>query len=153
MAFENYQKSLANSMMESGKKQRGKYSCGNCQGCSLSKPDDDCGTCRFCLDKTKFGGNNKLRQKCILKKCQYDDRKMWSNDNTGIVNANANAPNAAPKMENNNPEFSKPEPIPKRGRKSKTIDMPGNNAPLINSSTNYNTPMATPNNNIQTQSA
>merc|ERR1712223_860024 len=69
MAYENYQKSLANSMMESGKKQRGKYSCGNCQGCSLSKPDDDCGTCRFCLDKTKFGGNNKLRQKCILKKC------------------------------------------------------------------------------------
>ena len=26
---------------------------------------DDCGVCRFCLDMKKFGGANKLRQRCV----------------------------------------------------------------------------------------
>ena len=28
---------------------------------------DDCGSCRYCLDKQKFGGQHRLRQKCELK--------------------------------------------------------------------------------------
>jgi len=32
-----------------------------------SSPDDDCGTCIYCLDKPKFGGPNKKRQACVLR--------------------------------------------------------------------------------------
>merc|ERR1712029_773484 len=41
--------------------------CGDCPGC---KQIEDCGECRFCKDKTKFGGPNKLRQKCSLRTCK-----------------------------------------------------------------------------------
>ncbi|XP_051519968.1 histone-lysine N-methyltransferase 2B-like isoform X1 [Myxocyprinus asiaticus] len=40
--------------------------CFRCKGCSRL---EDCGRCVFCLDKPKFGGPNKKRQSCILKKC------------------------------------------------------------------------------------
>jgi heterodisulfide reductase subunit A-like polyferredoxin len=30
----------------------------------------NCGTCRFCLDKTKFGGANRLRRACELRQAQ-----------------------------------------------------------------------------------
>ncbi|KAI3370418.1 hypothetical protein L3Q82_025189 [Scortum barcoo] len=32
----------------------------------------DCGTCDFCIDKPKFGGSNKKRQKCRLRQCVRD---------------------------------------------------------------------------------
>lgn len=40
--------------------------CGVCQNC-LSK---DCGKCKYCVDKPKFGGAGRLRQSCVAKKCQ-----------------------------------------------------------------------------------
>ena len=40
--------------------------CGICQNCQTS----DCGKCKYCLDKPKFGGSGKLRQCCVNKKCQ-----------------------------------------------------------------------------------
>jgi len=39
--------------------------CGSCENCLR----DDCGTCRQCLDKRKFGGENKLKQKCAMRAC------------------------------------------------------------------------------------
>ena len=36
---------------------RNNYFCGKCNGC-LRK--DDCAECRFCLDKPKFGGPNRI---------------------------------------------------------------------------------------------
>uniref|UniRef100_A0A7N9AV06 Methyl-CpG binding domain protein 1b n=1 Tax=Mastacembelus armatus TaxID=205130 RepID=A0A7N9AV06_9TELE len=42
-------------------------SCGECKACLCRK---DCGTCDFCIDKPKFGGSNKKRQKCRLRQCQ-----------------------------------------------------------------------------------
>uniref|UniRef100_A0A8C6M978 Methyl-CpG binding domain protein 1b n=1 Tax=Nothobranchius furzeri TaxID=105023 RepID=A0A8C6M978_NOTFU len=42
-------------------------SCGECQACLCRR---DCGTCDFCVDKPKFGGSNKKRQKCRLRQCQ-----------------------------------------------------------------------------------
>eukprot|EP00560_Eucampia_antarctica_P001517 CAMPEP_0197832224 /NCGR_PEP_ID=MMETSP1437-20131217/13806_1 /TAXON_ID=49252 ORGANISM="Eucampia antarctica, Strain CCMP1452" /NCGR_SAMPLE_ID=MMETSP1437 /ASSEMBLY_ACC=CAM_ASM_001096 /LENGTH=414 /DNA_ID=CAMNT_0043435469 /DNA_START=102 /DNA_END=1343 /DNA_ORIENTATION=+ len=39
--------------------------CGRCQGCL----NPDCGVCRFCQDKLKFGGQNKLRSKCVKREC------------------------------------------------------------------------------------
>lgn len=47
-------------------KRRKRRACGDCPAC-LRK---DCGTCDFCIDKPKFGGSNKKRQKCRLRQCQ-----------------------------------------------------------------------------------
>ncbi|VDO90032.1 unnamed protein product [Schistosoma mattheei] len=40
--------------------------CGNCTGCSIQ---EDCGKCEYCRDRRKFGGPNKMRQKCRLRQC------------------------------------------------------------------------------------
>uniref|UniRef100_A0A671S9P9 [histone H3]-lysine(4) N-methyltransferase n=1 Tax=Sinocyclocheilus anshuiensis TaxID=1608454 RepID=A0A671S9P9_9TELE len=45
--------------------------CMRCKGCSRL---EDCGRCVFCLDKPKFGGPNKKRQSCVLKKCVLIER-------------------------------------------------------------------------------
>ncbi|XP_062319088.1 methyl-CpG-binding domain protein 1b isoform X3 [Osmerus eperlanus] len=52
---------------EEGVKKRKRRACGQCQACLSRK---DCGTCDFCVDKPKFGGSNKKRQKCRLRQCQ-----------------------------------------------------------------------------------
>lgn len=41
------------------------WPCRKCSGCI--RPD--CGVCMYCKDKSKFGGHNILKQKCIHKKC------------------------------------------------------------------------------------
>jgi len=46
--------------------------CGNCPSCKRS----DCGKCRNCLDKPKFGGENRLKQKCIKRRCQNADKEL-----------------------------------------------------------------------------
>ncbi|XP_054641158.1 methyl-CpG-binding domain protein 1b isoform X2 [Dunckerocampus dactyliophorus] len=48
-------------------KKRKRRACGKCNACLCRK---DCGTCDFCVDKPKFGGRNKKRQKCRLRQCQ-----------------------------------------------------------------------------------
>ncbi|KAG5451025.1 CXXC-type zinc finger protein 1 [Clonorchis sinensis] len=40
--------------------------CGNCRGCVRQ---EDCGQCDYCLDRRKFGGPNRMRQKCRLRQC------------------------------------------------------------------------------------
>ena len=41
-----------------GQKRQG---CGQCEACTKA----DCGKCRYCLDKKKFGGKERLKQRCI----------------------------------------------------------------------------------------
>lgn len=41
--------------------------CGECTACHIKQ---DCGRCDFCKDMRKFGGPNKIRQKCRLRQCQ-----------------------------------------------------------------------------------
>lgn len=51
-------------------KQKAKKSsrrCGECTACHIKQ---DCGRCDFCKDMRKFGGPNKIRQKCRLRQCQ-----------------------------------------------------------------------------------
>ncbi|XP_025108087.1 CXXC-type zinc finger protein 1-like isoform X1 [Pomacea canaliculata] len=51
-------------------KQKSKKSsrrCGECTACHIKA---DCGRCDFCKDMRKFGGPNKIRQKCRLRQCQ-----------------------------------------------------------------------------------
>lgn len=45
--------------------------CGECEAC---RRPEDCGQCDFCRDMKKFGGPNKIRQKCRLRQCQLRAR-------------------------------------------------------------------------------
>ncbi|XP_030644438.1 histone-lysine N-methyltransferase 2B [Chanos chanos] len=48
--------------------------CYRCKGCLQ---EEDCGKCVFCLDKPKYGGPNKKRQCCMLRKCSViEEKKM-----------------------------------------------------------------------------
>lgn len=47
--------------------------CGECEPCTRT---EDCGHCDFCKDMKKFGGPNKIRQKCRLRQCVVRARKM-----------------------------------------------------------------------------
>lgn len=40
--------------------------CGSCPGCLRL---EDCGKCDYCRDRRKFGGPNRMRQKCRLRQC------------------------------------------------------------------------------------
>ncbi|KAK7072163.1 hypothetical protein SK128_024815, partial [Halocaridina rubra] len=50
-----------------GRKRKG---CGDCEGCQVL---EDCGQCRFCRDKAKFGGPNRLKQVCVYKRCVHGE--------------------------------------------------------------------------------
>ncbi|KAJ8371323.1 hypothetical protein SKAU_G00113510 [Synaphobranchus kaupii] len=50
-----------------GHKKRSRRACWKCDACLRTT---DCGRCDFCMDKPKFGGRNKKRQKCRLRQCQ-----------------------------------------------------------------------------------
>ncbi|KAJ0023274.1 hypothetical protein NQD34_003173 [Periophthalmus magnuspinnatus] len=60
-------KETGEKMVSNDRKRRKRRSCGECPACLYST---DCGTCDFCIDKPKFGGSNKKRQKCRLRQCQ-----------------------------------------------------------------------------------
>uniref|UniRef100_UPI003AACA0C0 CXXC-type zinc finger protein 1-like n=1 Tax=Centroberyx gerrardi TaxID=166262 RepID=UPI003AACA0C0 len=47
--------------------------CGECDACLRT---EDCSLCDFCKDMKKFGGPNKIRQKCRLRQCEVRARKM-----------------------------------------------------------------------------
>ncbi|CAL8355800.1 unnamed protein product [Boreogadus saida] len=47
--------------------------CGECEPC---KKTVDCAQCDFCKDMKKFGGPNKIRQKCRFRQCVVRARKM-----------------------------------------------------------------------------
>jgi len=70
--------SRSKSSGKGGKGIRNRVFCGDCPGCLKN---DDCGQCRYCRDKTKFGGQNRLRQKCLHRRCQMDTHRR-SNGNS-----------------------------------------------------------------------
>jgi len=41
--------------------------CGHCSGCT----QEDCGSCKCCLDMRKFGGNGKKKQCCVKRRCLH----------------------------------------------------------------------------------
>uniref|UniRef100_A0A7N9AQ43 CXXC-type zinc finger protein 1 n=1 Tax=Mastacembelus armatus TaxID=205130 RepID=A0A7N9AQ43_9TELE len=47
--------------------------CGECEPCRRT---EDCAQCDFCKDMKKFGGPNKIRQKCRFRQCEVRARKM-----------------------------------------------------------------------------
>jgi len=73
-----------------GKGIRNRVFCGDCQGCLKN---DDCGVCRYCRDKTKFGGQNRLRQKCLHRRCQMDNHRR---SNGGPLKPGMQSPSPPP---------------------------------------------------------
>merc|ERR1712223_422757 len=69
-----------------GKGIRNRVFCGECPGCLQN---DDCGKCRYCKDKTKFGGQNRLRQKCLHRRCQMDTHRKRNSTNNNNSNNNS----------------------------------------------------------------
>ncbi|XP_044075545.1 methyl-CpG-binding domain protein 1b isoform X2 [Siniperca chuatsi] len=67
LMFSSLQWSKWKMLIKQWHKKRKRRSCGECKACLCRK---DCGTCDFCIDKPKFGGSNKKRQKCRLRQCQ-----------------------------------------------------------------------------------
>jgi len=57
---------LAKPKRSTGIKRPRSVRCGKCEGCER----DDCGECKNCLDKPKFGGIGQRKQGCIKKVCQ-----------------------------------------------------------------------------------
>lgn len=55
-------------MFHAGHMGRKRKGCGDCEGCQVL---EDCGQCRFCRDKAKFGGPNRLKQVCVYKRCVH----------------------------------------------------------------------------------
>ena len=52
-------------MVCKAEKQHKFSSCKKCAGCRT----ENCGKCKHCLDKEKYGGPNKLKQKCMMRIC------------------------------------------------------------------------------------
>lgn len=48
------------------KRRKSTRQCGECTACYMT---EDCGRCDFCKDMRKFGGPNKIRQKCRKRQC------------------------------------------------------------------------------------
>ena len=71
-----------------GKGIRNRVFCGECPGCLQN---DDCGKCRYCKDKTKFGGQNRLRQKCLHRRCQMDTHRKRNSANNNNNSGNSGA--------------------------------------------------------------
>ena len=53
-----------------------KWKCKFCENCMK----DDCGSCKNCLDMTKFGGTGKSKQGCIQRVCQNMIEKNMENE-------------------------------------------------------------------------
>ena len=54
-----------------------KRRCGKCKACQ----NVDCRRCKFCLDKTRYGGKNTWKRPCITRMCQnMVDKKEVKNE-------------------------------------------------------------------------
>ncbi|XP_076469080.1 CXXC-type zinc finger protein 1-like isoform X1 [Babylonia areolata] len=60
-------KEYRSKLREKTKAKKSSRRCGECTACHIKQ---DCGRCDFCKDMRKFGGPNKIRQKCRLRQCK-----------------------------------------------------------------------------------
>ncbi|XP_074501018.1 CXXC-type zinc finger protein 1a isoform X1 [Sebastes fasciatus] len=62
--------------------------CGECDACLRT---EDCALCDFCKDMKKFGGPNKIRQKCRLRQCEVRARTMQTNQSNTTVSTTSSS--------------------------------------------------------------
>lgn len=70
--------------------------CGRCTGCTST----DCGSCRFCLDKPKFGGPGKKKKPCLQRICS--EMQVGNQHSKQLLSPTAE-PTRAPLQELTNP--------------------------------------------------
>lgn len=58
-------------LLDSSQVKRSVRMCGECEPCRRT---EDCAQCDFCKDMKKFGGPNKIRQKCRFRQCEVRAR-------------------------------------------------------------------------------
>jgi len=58
--------------------------CNNCSACLMN----DCGGCKFCLDKRKFGGPGKLKKRCELRQCVTPKQSVGGSPNQSNASNN-----------------------------------------------------------------
>ncbi|KAF2359754.1 Zinc finger CXXC-type [Trinorchestia longiramus] len=68
-ALLSYSGDAAKLLYSAANNRRRSKRCNLCEGCLTS---EDCGLCRYCLDKAKYGGPNKLKQVCTKKRCVHE---------------------------------------------------------------------------------
>lgn len=79
-----------------------------CKECEPCQRKEDCGTCKHCLDKTKFCVPSTLRGKCVKRKClnmiermddkvHYDDDTIIETSNNSLEENDAPAPTKSKK--------------------------------------------------------
>ncbi|XP_068026606.1 CXXC-type zinc finger protein 1 isoform X1 [Melanerpes formicivorus] len=71
--------------LEQGRVAKIKRSARMCGECDACRRPEDCGHCDFCRDMKKFGGPNKIRQKCRLRQCQLRARESYKYFPTSLV--------------------------------------------------------------------
>ena len=94
-----YQKQTGSKVKHNFNNRSKRWRCQDCENCHKL----DCGKCENCLDKTKFGGMNKKRQKCVERLClnMRDTIKHPSvkNEDNKIFDAKMKKPIPKPKDE------------------------------------------------------
>ncbi|XP_067928352.1 CXXC-type zinc finger protein 1-like [Watersipora subatra] len=111
-----------------------------CMACVNCARVDDCGVCDFCKDMKKFGGPNKVRQKCRLRQCKQlgikpDDEKFAKTEQRSIPSP----PVAKPPKPISHQKPPKP-PKQKRGRKPKAVSLPKPRRPYTRKNQDENKP-------------
>ncbi|XP_077079708.1 methyl-CpG-binding domain protein 1a isoform X1 [Siphateles boraxobius] len=69
-----------------------------CQQCVACLREDDCGKCDFCMDKPKYGGSNKKRQKCRLRQCKFESKLHGHSANRKLNPSLPRRRNVKPKL-------------------------------------------------------
>ncbi|XP_037662021.1 CXXC-type zinc finger protein 1 isoform X3 [Choloepus didactylus] len=85
--------------------------CGECEACRRT---EDCGHCDFCRDMKKFGGPNKIRQKCRLRQCQLRARESYKYFPTSLSPVTPSE--SLPRPRRPLPTQQQPQPSQKLGR-------------------------------------
>uniref|UniRef100_A0A8B9J803 [histone H3]-lysine(4) N-methyltransferase n=1 Tax=Astyanax mexicanus TaxID=7994 RepID=A0A8B9J803_ASTMX len=77
--------------------------CGECKGCLH---EEDCGTCLYCLDKTKFGGPNTKRQ-CCRRHSSISAGHSSNEEGEGTEGAGRSSPTSASVGDSQSPSLRK----------------------------------------------
>ena len=69
MTFKEMSTRFAPKIISAKKMSRGKLKRSACRQCEKCLRED-CGECVNCMDKPKFGGLNKIKQRCMERRCE-----------------------------------------------------------------------------------
>jgi len=102
---------------------------------------EECGTCKYCLDKPKNGGQNKLRQSCELKQ-QFKKRQKEEEEKQAAKKAKKEATAAAKSPAK--PATKSPDKSPAKAAPAKSADKPPAKAAAAKAASSKEAPAKSP---------